>query len=1204
MPSLGGFEVVAELTVGVLNQILKGAWDNSIIPHSVDIPAGPTFGPYPLADGVVNIPRDGLSLAMDPPVNGVRIVLPAEIQVELADPPVPSARLFDLQADITVRVPIGVLPGTIRVAAMLDGIPRANVSAALTSGDPVPPLTLALIAEYVHARYQDGTIPATISQPGVALPPFTADAFVEIFDDASDPSRQIEVSQPAANKVKLRIPIHLRLSNISAPGGLTPASPMGVQARIAITADLVSVPGSLTARFATATVDVEDFAPAAGAEGSNYNLNKAGAAALGIDLEALLKNQIRSRGQAIVAALDDKVFSVPTVAAIETFIADRAHAALLGRGNISLWTPTPPPGGDVTVTDVRPLALADAIAFCLNNPAGDTGAIVNFIPAGRTCAIAIDGARVVQIIRDQINKPEGEGGFGGLPHTFHGVDGHDARLTRLDPSLRNGSIHLEGDVTVIDAVAGSIDVDASFEAEVGLQWEDNPGGGQIIKPFVISKDVDLSLLAWIVSFLIGFITLGLVGGIIAIVIVAIVEGIAEKIGGAIIRDEVTGQVKGIGAWPQSLEGIGEVTTRFENPVVIDPHSVVFADAYTVNATFGATVIAFAEANGPYVVDAGAPVTFTGGPAKPNTSYEWDFGDGATATGMVATHTYADNGVYVAKLTTAVHEPGGVETRQFARVRARNVPPVVDAGPDLVIDEGQEVEYIAAFTDQEWPDTHRAVFDFGDNSLPVEAGVAETHAPPLARGTARARHAYCDNGEYTVTVRVRDDDGGVGIDTRRVTVRNVAPTVDAGEDLFAYPCTPITLQACFTDPGWCDTHTAVWEFGDCTPHHPAVVRETHAPPAGVGLAAATHLYQHCGTYLARCTVTDDDGGVGQDGIVVQVTDVANRDFEGGFRSLRVGQVANEWEPYGDAPAPTLAAAVGAGGAGAVFAAEEFVVHGGQRSQRINGPGARAGLFQRVGANRGWDFQVSAWYQLDERSGGVARLGIDPAGGTDPGSADVVWAGGVEHHHWAQLVGRVTARSRAITIFLELKPDAQGAVGWFDDVALLAYPCPLKECKPKPRPQEESVCVDWKEERKPSRLGAEHRKNGFTFRLLAPPPMQIATWGPPPNQGKLQFPARGVLVDLPFAADRVVAHVFSGTREPIRLQAFDAGQTKVADVATPGASGVAQTLEASATGMTSLVLSGGGNEGLLTDLCIFRHLQEQETHTSAAADKPGC
>jgi len=84
MPNLGGFEVVGELTVAVLNQILGSAWDNNTIPHSVQVPAGTTFGTYSLADGVVNIRRAGLSLAMDVPANGVRITLPSEIQVELA----------------------------------------------------------------------------------------------------------------------------------------------------------------------------------------------------------------------------------------------------------------------------------------------------------------------------------------------------------------------------------------------------------------------------------------------------------------------------------------------------------------------------------------------------------------------------------------------------------------------------------------------------------------------------------------------------------------------------------------------------------------------------------------------------------------------------------------------------------------------------------------------------------------------------------------------------------------------------------------------------------------------------------------------------------------------------------------------------------------------------------------------------------------
>ncbi len=473
------------------------------------------------------------------------------------------------------------------------------------------------------------------------------------------------------------------------------------------------------------------------------------------------------RGQAIVAALGNQVFMVPTVAQIETFIADQAHAAITGRGDIGLWTPTPPEGGEVTVTDVKPLALADGIAFCLNNPAGDTSVIPFFIPAGRSCVIAIDGAKVLQIVHDQINKPEDEGGFGGLPHTEH-VDGHDAIVTRIDVSLTNGSIHIEGDVTVVDAIAGSIDVDASFSAEVGLRWVDNADGTQKIEPFVIGDpDVDLSLLAWILSFLMGFITLGIVGGIIAIVVMAVAEGVAEKIGGTIIRDDITGQIKGIGAWPQTLEGIGEVTSRFENPVLIDPQSVSFPDGYAVTATFATTVIAFAEANGPYLVNAGAPITFTGGPVTADTQYAWDFGDGAAAVGRVANHTYADDGIYVAKLTTTVTQPGGVVTRQFARVIARNVPPVVNAGPDLTIDEGQEVEFTATFTDQEWPDTHTAIFDFGDDSLPVEAPVSETNDPPRAEGTTSAKHAYCDNGEYTLTVEVRDDDGGVGFDTRKI-----------------------------------------------------------------------------------------------------------------------------------------------------------------------------------------------------------------------------------------------------------------------------------------------------------------------------------------------------------------------------------------------------------------------------------------------------
>ncbi len=1207
MPNLGGFQVVGELTVAVLNNILRSAWDNNIIPHSVQIPAGTTFGTYSLADGVVNIHRDTLSLVMDVPNNGVRITLPSEIQVELANPPVPSLRLFNLTADIVASVPIGVLPGTIHVAALLSQVTRPNVSATLTSGDPIPPLTLNLISDYVHARYVDGTIPHTRTDNGVSFGIWTGDSFLEIFDDSSDASRQIAVSQLSPTQVKVTLPFHLRLSNLSSAGGIQPLSPIGITGQIAITVNLTIVPGSITVHFGSAAVAVENIAPASGVEGSNYTTDKNGASAFGIDLEALLSSQIQSRGQQIVTAMGDQTFFTPTVSQIESFIADQAHTAIIGQGDIGLWTPDPPPGGDVSITDVKPLALSDAIAFCLNNPAGDTSVIVDFIPSGRTCAISIDGQLVLQMIRDQINKPESEGGFGGLPHTEHNVNGHDAVVKRIDVSLQDGQIHIEGDVTVVDAIA-CVDVDASFSANVGLKWVDNADGTQMIQPFVIGDpDVDLSLLAWILSFLVGFITLGLVGGIIALVLVAVAESVANQIGGVIVRDQITGQVKGIGAWPQTLDGIGDVTAHFENPVLIDPMGISFPDAYTVVATFASTIIAFAEANGPYIVDAGAPITFVGGPNTTNTSYAWDFGDGATASTRTATHTYADNGVYVAKLTTTVNEPGGVVTRQFARVLARNVPPVVDAGADLTIDEGQEIDYTATFRDQEWPDTHTAIFDFGDDSLPVAGQVTETNNQPAAQGTATARHAYCDNGQYTVTVEVIDDDGGVGIDTRTVTVRNVPPKVDAGVDLFAYPGIPISLEACFTDPGWCDTHTAYWDFGDCTPATPAVVHEKNDPPEAVGVAAAVHIYQNCGTYLVRCVVIDDDGGIGEDSLYVRVVRLKNADFEGGFRNRFAGQVANDWEPYGefqDRP-PVEGGSLEHPGTingnsnALIFRAEEFVVHGGQRSQEIVGAGKfRAGIYQHVGANKGWDYQVSTWYSLDERGGGIARLGLDPAGGSDPDAASVVWTQGNEHREWAQLLVRVTATARRVTVFLEMDTTEERAASYFDDVLFIPYPCQIKDCFPEEKPRPQTRCVDWHDDLKPTRLPDDYQKSGFSFKSLGGIPLLIAEWGSPANQGKLQFPEKGLQITLPFEANRVIAHVISGTQRPIDMQANDQSGNQVGHTSTPaGQSGTITTLEIQAAGITTVFLFGGGNEALLIDLCIY---QQSNTGNSSSSN----
>lgn len=1176
MPSTAGFEVLAELSRDVLTQALQGAWDNSIIPHSVPIAPGLAFGPYTVRQGTVNIPRDRLDLDLVPATNRIRVKLGTNVQVEVANPPVPSAQFFDMTTDTQVALPVGTLPNTVNVGILLSQVARGDVSVTITSGDPIAPLTLGLVAEYVHARYVDETIPHSVPQNGVSLGFITADAFLELFDDATNPARRIAVTAGAApNTVKIVIPARLRLSNISNPAA---QSPMAVTAGIAITAPLQVGAGSVKAQLTQATVTVENLAPAAGVEGQNYTLNATGFPAL----PGLLTTQLQSRGQAVVNAIGDITVALPTVAAIETFIGDRTFEDLRNRGDIAIWTPQTA-GTPVSVQNVQVKVLAGSIAFGINAGGGANAAgIVEFIPAGKSCAVAIDSAKVIGLINDAIHAPEADGGFGPNfpPKTFDNIQGRRVRLNSLTPSLINGFIQLKGGVTVFNAIAGSIDVDADFTAKLVLEWEDNPNGSQSLKARLSGDpDVDIGIGAWILGLILGFLTFGAIGVIVVVVVLSLADDLAEMVGGNVIRDQVSGRVETITAWPPALEGIGGVVSRFENPVTIDPQGVMFPDAYEVHATFESTVDALAQANGPYVVNAGSPIQFVGGPAKPDTTYAWDFGDGAGAAAMSPVHTYGDDGLYVAMLTTRVSQPGGVETRHFAAIRAKNVAPVVEAGGLITMDEGEETEFVATFSDAEWLDTHEATFFFGDDSMPVRAAVSETNEEPQARGTARARHAYCDNGEYTLTVEVRDDDGGVGTDTRLVVVRNVPPSVDAGDDLFVLPGMPVTLRACFTDPGWCDTHRGTWDPGDCSPVRTAIVRERHDPPAGIGTVAATHVYERCGTYLATCTVVDDDGGEGLDTIVVRVVEVLNRDFERGFRERGEGIVANHWEPYGDSRRTGRDP-----GDGGSFFAEEFVVHGGQRAQGIAAqPGARVGLRQTIGANPGWDYQATASYQLPiAGSGSVARLGVDPAGGDNPAALSVVWSEGEPSDEWAQLAERVTATGAAVTIFLELVAGESGGRLYVDDVELLAECCQIVECEPSKPPRDERRCVDFRPE-KPHELGPEADFDAFGFTSLDQRSLRVVSAGTPPS-GALRIPAKGLQVTLPFSSRRVIAEIGTYTHQPVSMIALDGSGQRVAEAIS--SMNQVEKLEVEAGEIVWVVLSDGGNESVLFELCAER------------------
>ena len=125
------------------------------------------------------------------------------------------------------------------------------------------------------------------------------------------------------------------------------------------------------------------------------------------------------------------------------------------------------------------------------------------------------------------------------------------------------------------------------------------------------------------------------------------------------------------------------------------------------------------------------------------------------------------------------------------------------------------------------------------------------------GSSAPTHAYGDNGVYTMTLMVTDDDGLTSNDTAEVIVDNVAPTVgNITAPLDPVPVnTPINTGGNFTDPGFLDTHTAVWDWGDGNTSS-GTVNETN------GSVSGNHTYASAGVYMVTLSVTDDDGGTGE------------------------------------------------------------------------------------------------------------------------------------------------------------------------------------------------------------------------------------------------------------------------------------------------------------------------------------------------------
>jgi len=224
------------------------------------------------------------------------------------------------------------------------------------------------------------------------------------------------------------------------------------------------------------------------------------------------------------------------------------------------------------------------------------------------------------------------------------------------------------------------------------------------------------------------------------------------------------------------------------------------------------------------------------------NYFWDFGDGTNTTGMIVTHPYADNGIYIVILM--VTDDDGATASTNAAKSVLNRPPAANFTESAeTVYTGETITFNATNTYDSDGTIVSYFWDFGDG----------TNATGII-----VNHAYLDNGNYTVTLTVTDDDGATASVNATKTVLNRSPIAS-----FTKSATTVyTRETIYFNAS--DSHDPdgyivnyFWDFGDGT--------------NATGIAVS-HAYVENGSYTVRLTVTDDDGA---SGISTDVKTILNR-----------------------------------------------------------------------------------------------------------------------------------------------------------------------------------------------------------------------------------------------------------------------------------------------------------------------------------------
>jgi DNA/RNA endonuclease G (NUC1) len=155
------------------------------------------------------------------------------------------------------------------------------------------------------------------------------------------------------------------------------------------------------------------------------------------------------------------------------------------------------------------------------------------------------------------------------------------------------------------------------------------------------------------------------------------------------------------------------------------------------------------------------------------TYAWTFGDGASASGKLVSHSFTHDGTFV--VTLKVTDAFGWESVTAQTFTIADVPPSISSLTGATLLQGERYATSGSFTD---PDLNSwtATVDYGDGS--------GTQALALAGKSFQLGHTYASAGSFTLTVSVNDGEiassahAGVLVETPLQGIGHLSTDLDA------------------------------------------------------------------------------------------------------------------------------------------------------------------------------------------------------------------------------------------------------------------------------------------------------------------------------------------------------------------------------------------------------------------------------------------